>query len=85
MPPSTILPHDTGNVPFPNLWRERLAGCVIEAQAIGASRADVYRVQGGGGRDVFIKREPADDPFGELHDEVVCQRALVADARGAGP
>ena len=70
MPPSTILPHDTGKVPFPNPWRERLAGCRIDAEAIGASRADVYRVQGGRGCDVFIKREPADDPFGELHDEV---------------
>jgi len=76
MPPSTTLPHDTGNVPFPNLWRERLAGCRIEAQAIGASRADVFRVEGGGGRDVFIKREPADDPFGELHDEVARLRWL---------
>ncbi|XDY82288.1 APH(3') family aminoglycoside O-phosphotransferase [Stenotrophomonas rhizophila] len=58
------------------MWHQRLAGCRIEAQAIGASRADVFRAHGGDGPDVFLKREPADDPFGELQDEVARLRWL---------
>jgi aminoglycoside 3'-phosphotransferase-2 len=76
MPSSTIIPEPAGILLLPHVWHQRLAGCRIEAQAIGASRADVFRAHGGDGPDVFLKREPADDPFGELQDEVARLRWL---------
>jgi aminoglycoside 3'-phosphotransferase-2 len=76
MSSSSISPAHAGIPVLPHVWHQRLAGCRIEAQAIGASRADVFRAHGGDGPDVFLKREPADDPFGELQDEVARLRWL---------
>lgn len=76
MPSSTTIPEPAGTPLLPHVWRQRLAGGRIEAQAIGASRADVFRVYGGDGPDVFLKREPAEDPFGELQEEVARLRWL---------
>ena len=65
---------DTGLV-LPAAWCERLVGARIQAQAIGASRADVFRVQRSNAPDWFLKSEPA-DAFSELPDEIARLRWL---------
>lgn len=54
---------------IPNAWREQFPQALIEQQAIGESRADVFRLSQGCGVDLFLKAEPQ-GAFGELADEV---------------
>ncbi|MDF3831584.1 aminoglycoside 3'-phosphotransferase [Cupriavidus basilensis] len=54
---------------IPTRWYERFAGALIERQAIGESRADVFRIRCGNGEDLFLKSEPI-GALSELPDEV---------------
>lgn len=54
---------------FPTKWCEQFRGAAIERQAIGASRADVFRIRGSNGKDLFLKSEPI-TVLSELPEEV---------------
>ena len=54
---------------IPRKWREQFPQALIEQQAIGESRADVFRLRQDGGADLFLKAEPVDE-FGELAHEI---------------
>jgi len=54
---------------IPTRWREKLAGALIEPQAIGESGAEVFRIRCDGGEVLFLKSEPIGLP-GELPGEV---------------
>jgi aminoglycoside 3'-phosphotransferase II len=56
-------------VDIPNKWREQFPHTLIEQQAIGESRADVFRLRQDSGADLFLKAEPLIE-FGELADEI---------------
>ena len=73
----TPTPASSSATPLllPAAWQTRLAGCRLHAQSIGASRAQVYRLQRHDGPDTFLKSEPA-DAFSELPDEVARLRWL---------
>ncbi|WP_256671162.1 hypothetical protein [Pseudomonas gelidaquae] len=53
---------------IPSKWREQFPQALIEQQAIGESRADVFRLHQDGGADLFLKAEPVGE-FGELAHE----------------
>jgi aminoglycoside 3'-phosphotransferase-2 len=53
----------------PNKWREQFPQALIEQQAIGESRADVFRLRQSGSADLFLKAEPVEEQ-GELADEI---------------
>ena len=75
MQTSTAPVIDPAALSLPEAWRARLAGCRIHPRSIGASGAEVYRVQRGDGPDTFLKCERA-DAFSELPDEVARLRWL---------
>ncbi|NMX93345.1 APH(3')-II family aminoglycoside O-phosphotransferase [Pseudomonas sp. WS 5027] len=54
---------------LPNKWREQFPYALIEQQAIGESRADVFRLRRDNGTDLFLKAEPLEE-HGELADEI---------------
>ncbi|NMX28535.1 aminoglycoside 3'-phosphotransferase [Pseudomonas sp. WS 5406] len=54
---------------IPQKWREQFPHALIEQQAIGESRADVFRLRQDGGTDLFVKSEPLEE-LGELADEI---------------
>lgn len=54
---------------IPSKWRERFPHALIEQQAIGESRADVFRLRQDDGTDLFLKSEPVEE-LGELADEI---------------
>ena len=54
---------------IPQKWREQFPHALIEQQAIGESRADVFRLRQDDGTDLFLKSEPLEE-LGELADEV---------------
>lgn len=56
-------------MPVPAVWREAFAGAAIERQAIGESRADVFRLRCRNGEELFLKAE-AIGTSSELPDEV---------------
>jgi aminoglycoside 3'-phosphotransferase-2 len=56
-------------VNIPNKWREQYPHARIEQQAIGESRADVFRLRQHDGTDLFLKSEPLEE-LGELADEI---------------
>lgn len=66
LPPTPL--NDDGLM-LPAAWRRLLADTRIEGQAIGMSRADVFRVRGIDGPDRFLKSEQIED-VSELHDEI---------------
>ncbi|MGE8453452.1 MAG: APH(3')-II family aminoglycoside O-phosphotransferase [Pseudomonadales bacterium] len=53
---------------IPIKWCEQFEGASIERQAIGESRADVFRVRFSNGKSFFVKSEPTDE-IGELPGE----------------
>ncbi|MBJ7312046.1 aminoglycoside 3'-phosphotransferase [Rugamonas sp. CCM 8940] len=54
---------------IPAQWRQKFAGALIEQQAIGQSRADVFRIRCINKEDLFLKSEPV-GLLSELPDEV---------------
>ena len=54
---------------IPNKWREQFPQALIEQQAIGESRADVFRLRQSGSADLCLKAEPVEEQ-GELADEI---------------
>ncbi|MGX5793668.1 APH(3')-II family aminoglycoside O-phosphotransferase [Pseudomonas sp. E2-15] len=56
-------------VNIPSKWREQFPQALIEQQAIGESRADVFRLHQHDGADLFLKAEPVGE-FGELAHEI---------------
>lgn len=54
---------------IPKKWREQFPHALIEQQAIGESRADVFRLRQDEGTDLFLKSEPLEE-LGELADEI---------------
>lgn len=54
---------------IPNKWREQFPHALIEQQAIGESRADVFRLRRDNGTDLFLKAEPLVE-HAELADEI---------------
>lgn len=50
---------------IPHKWREQFPHALIEQQAIGESRADVFRLRKDGGAELFLKSEPLEE-HGEL-------------------
>lgn len=54
---------------IPNKWREQFPQALIEQQAIGESRADVFCLRQDGAADLFLKAEPVRE-FGELAHEI---------------
>ncbi|MGU9813927.1 APH(3')-II family aminoglycoside O-phosphotransferase [Pseudomonas sp. LF135] len=54
---------------IPDKWRAQFAQALIEQQAIGESRADVFRLRQVGRKDLFLKAEPLVE-FSELADEI---------------
>lgn len=53
----------------PKKWRERFPHALIEQQATGESRADVFRLRQDDGTDLFLKSEPVEE-LSELADEI---------------
>jgi len=56
-------------VNIPHKWREQFPQALIEQQAIGESRADVFRLRRDHGTDLFLKAEPLTE-HAELADEI---------------
>ncbi|VVN65335.1 APH(3')-II family aminoglycoside O-phosphotransferase [Pseudomonas fluorescens] len=54
---------------FPTQWGNQLSGAQIERQAIGESRADVFRIRSSNGQDLFLKSEVV-GLLNELPDEI---------------
>ncbi|WP_432755113.1 APH(3')-II family aminoglycoside O-phosphotransferase [Pseudomonas sp. WMBT8] len=54
---------------IPEKWREQFPLALIEQQAIGESRADVFRLRRDNGPDLFLKAEPLVE-HAELADEI---------------
>lgn len=54
---------------IPEKWREQFPLALIEKQAIGESRADVFRLRRDNGPDLFLKAEPLVE-HAELADEI---------------
>ncbi|MCK3864333.1 APH(3')-II family aminoglycoside O-phosphotransferase [Pseudomonas sp. B329] len=54
---------------IPHKWREQFPCALIEQQAIGESRADVFRLRQNDVTDLFLKSEPLEE-LGELADEI---------------
>ncbi|TFF05894.1 aminoglycoside 3'-phosphotransferase [Pseudomonas sp. BCA14] len=54
---------------IPNKWRGQYPHALVEQQAIGESRADVFRLRQDDGTDLFLKSEPLEE-HGELADEI---------------
>ncbi|MDC8757853.1 APH(3')-II family aminoglycoside O-phosphotransferase [Janthinobacterium fluminis] len=59
----------TDAMPIPAKWREKFAGDLIERQAIGESRADVFRIRCINREELFLKSEPVGS-LSELPDEI---------------
>ncbi|MEG0183852.1 MAG: APH(3')-II family aminoglycoside O-phosphotransferase [Stenotrophomonas sp.] len=64
-------------MPLPAAWTAMLSAARVQVQSIGASRADVARVQRPGHADAFLKSE-AIDAFSELAGEIQRLRWLRA-------
>jgi aminoglycoside 3'-phosphotransferase-2 len=60
---------------IPTRWCEQFAGAPLERQAIGESRADVFRIRRGNGADLFLKSEPV-SRLSEIPDEVERKRSF---------
>ncbi|MCF5686408.1 APH(3')-II family aminoglycoside O-phosphotransferase [Pseudomonas sp. PA-1-3F] len=54
---------------IPHKWREQFPHALIEQQAIGESRADVFRLRHDGGTNLFLKSELLEE-HSELADEI---------------
>lgn len=54
---------------IPEKWHTQFPQAHVEQQAIGESRADVFRLRQDDGTDLFLKSEPVEE-LGELADEI---------------
>ena len=70
---------------IPHKWREQFPHALIEQQAIGESRADVFRLRHDGGTDLFLKSDLLEE-HSELADEIDRQMAAAnGSACACGP
>ena len=76
MIPSSSSPQGIGPASAPNAWSERLAAYRWERQAIGRSRATVFRLVASGRPDLFVKAEPS-GIFCEIIGEAARLRWLI--------
>lgn len=67
---------------MPRAWRDLLDGYRWDAQTIGQSNADVFRIEAAGRPTLFVKSEPL-GPFSELPSEAARLRWLSAQGVAA--